>query len=113
MGWCRLYDLHGDRSSKEATRSLLDDDKIYLYGHDAKTMKHFTLYFDSNEQCDALDRAWFGEMWFPVQRHNYHVQSLIRDDCVVDPADLDLEWDVKNQIYASPSSSRPSICSSR
>ena len=57
-----------------------------------KTMKHFTLYFDSSEQCDALDRAWFGEMWFPVQRHNYHVQLSIRDDCVVDPADLDLEY---------------------
>ena len=31
-------------------------------------------------------------MWFPVQRHNYHVQSSIRDDCVCDPADLDLEY---------------------
>ena len=72
--------------------SLLDDDKIYLYRHDAKTMKQFTLYFDSSEQCDALDRTWFGEMWFPVQRHNYHVQSSIRDDCMVDPADLDLEY---------------------
>ena len=30
-------------------------------------------------------------MWFPVQRHNYLVQSSIRDDCVFDPADLDLE----------------------
>ena len=37
--------------------SLLDDGKIYLYGHDAKTMKQFTLYFDHSEQCDTLDRA--------------------------------------------------------
>ena len=63
-----------------------------LYGHDAKTMKHFTLHFASNDQCDTLDRAWFGEMWFPVQRHNYHVQSSIREECLVDPADLDLEY---------------------
>ena len=67
---------------------LLEDDKIYLYGHDAKTMKHFTLQLNSNEPCKALDRTWFGEMWFPVQRHNYHVQSSIREDCLVDPTDL-------------------------
>ena len=72
--------------------SLLDDDKIYLYGHDAKTMKHFTLYFASNDQSDTLDRSWFGEMWFPAQRHDYHVQSSIREECLVDPADLDLEY---------------------
>ena len=72
--------------------SLLDDDKIYLYGHDAKTMKHFTLDFASNDQYDTLDRSWFGEMWFPVQRHDYHVQSSIREECLVDPADLDLEY---------------------
>ena len=46
--------------------SMLDDHRISLYGHDAKTMKNFTLHFDINEQCDALDRAWFGETWFPV-----------------------------------------------
>ena len=44
--------------------SLLETRKIFLYGHDAKTMKTFKLYFDSNDQCDTLDRAWFGEMPF-------------------------------------------------
>ena len=78
--------------------SLLDDDTIYLYGHDAKTMKNFTLYFDSKDQCDTLDRAWFGEIWFPVQRHNYHVQSSIRDDCVCDPADSRSQ--VRDPAYA-------------
>ena len=42
-------------------------------GHDAKTMKNCTLHFDTDNQCDSLDRAWFGEMWFPVQKHTYHV----------------------------------------
>ena len=65
--------------------------RISLYGHDAKTMKHFTLHFDVNEQCDTLDRAWFGEMWFPVQRHTYHVHASVTDDSIADPADLDLD----------------------
>ena len=95
--------------------SLLDDSKISLYGHDAKTMKHFTLHLDNNEQCDTLDRAWFGEMWFPVQRHNYHVQTSIRDDCMSDPADLDLEYGYEEPdlCFSKISSSRPSLCSSR
>ena len=71
--------------------SLLDDRKISLYGHDAKTMKNFTLHFDKNEQCDILDRAWLGEMWLPVQRYTYHVQTSVRDDFISDPADLDLD----------------------
>ena len=54
-------------------------------------MKNFTLHFDLSEQCDALDRAWFGEMWFPVQRNTYHVQASVRDDSIADPADLDLD----------------------
>ena len=54
-------------------------------------MKNFTLHFDTNEQCDALDRAWFGEMWFPVQCNTYHVQASVTDDSIADPADLDLE----------------------
>ena len=33
-------------------RSLMADRKVSLYGHDAKTMKSFTLHFDVNEQCD-------------------------------------------------------------
>ena len=43
------------------------------------------------EQCDSLDRAWFGEMWFPVQKHTYHVQSSATYDSIPDPADLDLD----------------------
>ena len=66
---------------------ILDDRRISLYGHDAKTMKNFTLHFDNSEQCDSLDRAWFGELWFPVQRNTYHVQASVRDDSRVDPAD--------------------------
>ena len=38
------------------------DSRISLYGHDAKSMKNFTLHFDMAEQCDSLDRLWFGEM---------------------------------------------------
>ena len=57
-----------------------------------KTMKTFKLYFDSNDQCDTLDRAWFGEVWFPVQKHVYKVQTSVREDCIPDPADLDMEY---------------------
>ena len=54
-------------------------------------MKSFTLRFDMREQRDALDRAWFGEMWFPVERHTYHVQSSVTHDSIPNPADLDLD----------------------
>ena len=41
--------------------SLLPDSRISLYGHEAKSMKNLTLHFDMAEQCDSLDRSWFGE----------------------------------------------------
>ena len=71
--------------------SLVADSRIYLYGHNAKNMKHFTLHFDMAEQCDSLDRAWFREMWFPVEKHSYQVQSSATYDSIPDPADLDLD----------------------
>ena len=83
--------------------SLAADRRVSLYGHDAKTMKNFTLHFDMNDQCDTLDRAWFGEMWFPVQKHTYHVHSSVTHDCISDPADLDLD-----EGY-----SEPDLCFSR
>ena len=52
-------------------------------------MKNFTLHFEKDQQRDALDRAWFGEMWFPVQRHDYHVQASATYDYIADSADLD------------------------
>ena len=85
--------------------SILADRRISLYGHDAKTMKNITLHFDTHEQCDTLDRAWFGEMWFPVQRHTYHVQASVTGDSIVDPADLDLDLE---EGY-----SEPDLCFSR
>ena len=71
--------------------SLSPQSRIALYGHDAKSMKNFTLHLDSADQCDALDRLWFGEMWFPVKKYVYQVQASIAQDPVLDPADLDLE----------------------
>ena len=55
------------------------------------------------EQCDSLDRAWFGEMWFRVERYTYHVQSSVTYDSIPDPADLDLD-----EGY-----SEPDLCFSR
>ena len=54
-------------------------------------MKDFTLHFDMAEQCESLDRAWFGEMWFPVEKYTYQVQSSFTQDSILDPADLDLD----------------------
>ena len=49
-----------------------------LYGHDAKSMKNFTLHFDSDSQCESLDRLWFGEMWFRVENRcaKYNLRFL-------------------------------------
>ena len=59
--------------------------------HDAKSMENFTLHFDMAEQCESLDRAWFGEMGFPVEKYTYKVQSSFNQDSIPDPADLDLD----------------------
>ena len=78
----------------------MPETRIALYGHDAKSMKNFTLHFDSPDQCDSLDRLWFGEMWFPMEKYVYQVQSSITPDPILDPADLDLE----------PGHSEPDLC---
>ena len=70
---------------------IAPDSRISLYGHDAKSMKNFTLHFDMAEQCDSLDRSWFREMSFPVERCVYQVQSSVTYDSIPDAADLDLE----------------------
>ena len=54
-------------------------------------MKNFTLHFDMAKQCESLDRAWVGEMWFPVEKYTYQVQSSFTHDSIPDPADLDLD----------------------
>ena len=99
---------------KSGKWTLLPDNRISLYGHDAKSMKNFTLHFDMAEQCETLDRSWFGEMWFPVEKYVYQVQSSVTCDSIPDPADLDLE-----QGYSEPelrfsrsrlASSRSNIC---
>ena len=56
--------------------SLLPDSRVSLYGHDAKNMRNFTLHFDMAEQCDSLDRLWFGEIWFPVEKYVYQISIL-------------------------------------
>ena len=71
--------------------SLSGARQIFLYGHDAKTLKTFTLYFDNSDSCDSLDRAWFGEMWFPVQKSVCQVHTVINQASVPDQADLDMD----------------------
>ena len=55
-------------------------------------MKPFKLYFDSSDPCDTLDRAWFGEMWFPVQKSICQIQSVVSQANIPDPADLDMDF---------------------
>ena len=88
---------------KKIKWSLLPNSRVSLDGHDAKSMKNFILHFDMAEQCDSLDRSWFGEMWFPVEKYGYQVQSSVTYDSIPDPTDLDLE-----QGY-----SEPELCFSR
>ena len=71
-----------------------------LYGHDAKSTKSFTLHLDNESQCESLDRPWFGEVWLPVEKYAREVQSSISQDCVLDPAELDLDLDKMSQHCA-------------
>ena len=41
--------------------------------------------------CDSLDRAWFGEMWFPVEESVCQVQTVVSQASIPDPADLDMD----------------------
>ena len=67
-------------------------------------MENFTLHFDMAEQCESLDRSWFGEMWFPVAKYVYQVQSSVSYDSIPDPADLDLERGYSEpELCSSPS----------
>ena len=71
--------------------SLSSTRPIFLYGHDAKTMKTFTLYFDSSDSCDSLDKSWFGEMWFPVQKSMCQAHTALSQASIPDQADLDMD----------------------
>ena len=60
LEWHRLHDLHSFCTSKEAAKSsslasghCFQIAESPLYGHDAKSMKNFTLHFDMAEQCDS------------------------------------------------------------
>ena len=109
LEWNRLHDLHCGRAAEETSSDpglqsgQMVTDCRPLYGRDAKRMKHFTLHSDMNEQCASLDRAWFGDMWFPVQKLTDHVHSSATYDSIPDPADLDLD-----EGY-----SEPDLCFSR
>ena len=47
--------------------SITSECRIALYGHDAKSVKNFTLHFDDQSQRGSLDHLWFREVWFPVE----------------------------------------------
>ena len=81
--------------------SLSGTRKIFLYGHDAKTMKTFKLYFDADDPCDSLDRAWFGEMWFPVQKPVCQVQTVSVRRVYLTRQTWIWTMVVKSQIYVS------------
>ena len=54
-------------------------------------MKTFTLYFDSSDSCDSLDKSWFGEMWFPVQKSMCQAHTALSQATIPDQADLDMD----------------------
>ena len=49
------------------------------------------LPLDRIEESDALDRNWFGEVWFPVAKPMRRAQYAWSTDASIDPRDLDLE----------------------
>ena len=61
--------------------------KIALYGHesliDAKNMKHLILHFENVAQCESLDRLWFGEVWFAVEKNSCDVRYAQAQDNIV------------------------------
>ena len=87
--------------------------KITLYGHDAQNMKQFTLHFQSIAQ-HTLDRPWFGEVWYPVEKGQPGAQYAQTHDNIVDPQELDLEPGHQDpERCFSWSRVRTCICASR
>ena len=80
--------------------------QIALYGHDAKNTKQLTLHFQVIAQHDTLDRPWFGEVRFQVDKNEWGVHNAPGQGNNVDPGaagDLDLE----------PGQPEPELCFSR
>ena len=38
-----------------------------------RIQKQFTLHFETVAQCDSLDRPWFGEVWFLMEKNESDV----------------------------------------
>ena len=66
---------------RAGTWSLATDCRVSLYGHDAKTMKNFTLHFDMDDQCDTLDRAGLVRCGF--QSRNTPITSILQSRMTV------------------------------
>ena len=54
-------------------------------------MKQFTLCFQNVAQNDALDRLWFGAVWFPVHKSECDGRYAQTQNNIVDPCDFDVE----------------------
>ena len=81
--------------------SISAQHRIALYGHDAKSMKNFTLHFDCENQCANPSTVYgFVEVWIPMEKYTCEVQSAQSQDRVLDPAELDLE----------PGQDEPELC---
>ena len=61
------------------------------------------LHFQTIAQNDALDRPWFGEVWFLVDKNEWDVNYDQAQGNTVDPRELDLE----------PGQEEPELCFSR
>ena len=84
--------------------------KIALYGHDAKTMKQFTLHFENSAQCDSLDSIRSEKYGF-LSRRVSGTSTMLKCN-LVDQAELDQEpGQDEPELCFSILSARPSLCS--
>ena len=106
MEFSRLHGVHRCRTAEEAPCfkpgkwSINAQHRIALYGHDAKSMKNFTLHFDYENQCESLDRMWFGEVWFPVEKCVRSPIILLSRPCISTQQNLISNLDMMSQICA-------------
>ena len=109
LEFSRLHGMHHCKTAEETPCfkpgkwTINAQRRIALYGHDAKNTKNFTLHFEKEDQCESLDRLWFGEVWIPVEKYACEAQSAQAQDRVLDPAELDLE----------PRQDEPELCFSQ
>ena len=72
---------------------------------------HFALR-ERTDQCESLDRLWFGQVWLPVEKYACDVQYAQAQDSILDPSRTRLTTQTRwaRIVLFTIKRARPSVC---